>query len=161
MLALSSVALALGLLACGGEKPAGKRPGLDRFQVGQRWDYHTRFQDRGSTLVILRLETLPDIGRVVHVSVQGVRMLEPGQGRAYSNVIPHMPFSLDALDRSVTRLVGVESTLPPFEERYDQWKAAFARGEAGVFNVPVADAVEATERVMLGGAPREASPADK
>ena len=114
------------------------------LRVGQEWEFTGRPGDPRPALVIVRIETLPKLGEVVHVSIRGVRMknaLAPG---GYSNEVAHMPFARAALERSLTRLAHDSVSLPAFQEGYEQWKAA--RG--GAFTISVREALDFMEQAL-------------
>ena len=57
-----------------------------------------------------------------------------------------MPFSGEAIDRSVLKIVEAPAPLPDFQEGYESWKAAIDEGKGGVWPIPVAEAVGVIER---------------
>ncbi len=110
-----------------------------RFSPGQVWTYSTRAGESNSTLTILEVDRLPKIGVIVHVRVGGLALHGPN-----GNVVPsieHMPFTRDALLMSVVRSAGQAKEMPTMEG-YEDW----ARHCGGVYKIPVADAVDATEK---------------
>ena len=113
-------------------------------KVGQEWEFEGRPTDPHPTLVIVRVEQLPKVGDVVHVSVRGVRIRNPRAANGFSDNLPHMPFSRAAVERSVTTLVHDSVALPAYEEGYKQWKNA--RG--GVFTISVREAIDFAERAL-------------
>jgi hypothetical protein len=136
-LALTGGALIAGTAAAA---PMAGGAGTDPlpFEPGQIWSYHTRAQDEGSTLTILKLETLDRIaGRVVHIRVEGVRLGGDALEPAAPTAIAHLPFEEAALRASVIDLVSFVEVLPDFSEGYAQWQ----QDEGGVFTVAVREAV--------------------
>lgn len=119
---------------------------LMKLRAGQVWAYETRPGESDSVLTILRIEKYPDLGTVVHVRVDGIHMVNPLKGGAITS-IPHLPFKELAVQRSVTHLLRTAASVPDFREGYVTWKAAYQAGQAGAFEVPVRDALNA----MLGG----------
>ena len=99
-------------------------------------------------MTILRMDTLPKVGVVVHVSFAGVRVKNPDRPEGYSSVISHAPFAESAVQKSVTRLVREHVPLPDFEEGYNTWRAAYDGGTGGVFTISLAEAVEFMERAL-------------
>jgi hypothetical protein len=53
-----------------------------------------------------------------------------------------MPFSEEALDASITELVGPTSELPDFEDGYLIWR----QDQGGVFTITVAEAIDFVEQ---------------
>lgn len=116
------------------------------FKVGQRWHYKTRPKEEESTFTIVKIERHPDHGYILHVSVEGVRVENPFSTKGIVTVIPHLPFSHEALERSVTDLAEENVPLPTnFVEGYKIWQQAFNEGKAGIFTITVAEAVDYTE----------------
>jgi len=110
-----------------------------KFRPGQVWQYKTRPHEEGSTLTILKVETLPKQGTIIHIRVEKIR-LRNCTGGPEPDKFEHMPFSRDALERSVTKLVK-ERSVPDFQTGYDAWKDACG----GVYTISVADAVQVSE----------------
>jgi len=114
------------------------------LQVGQEWQFEGRPADPDPTLIIVRIEELPTLGEVVHVSVRGVRINNPRVAGGFSDNLPHMPFSRAAIQRSVTKLVHDSVALPSYEAGYEQWKKA----HGGVFTISVREALDFAERAI-------------
>lgn len=117
------------------------------LQEGQVWAYTTRPGESDSTLTVLKIEQYKDLGQVIHVRIDGIRMRNPIKGNIVTD-IPHIPFRSAAVQRSVTKLLHESSSLPNFKEGYDTWRQAYYAGKAGAFETDVA----ATLNAMLGAA---------
>ncbi len=137
------LAALLLLVACGrdGGRPAQQKA-THELSVGQVWNYQTREVDQGSTLTICKLEELPKVGTVVHVSLSGLHLKNSRAPGGYTGEVPHAPFTRDAIERSLTTLQGQGSPPKGFEAGYRAWKEA--RG--GVFSVPVAEVAGLIEK---------------
>lgn len=107
------------------------------LQEGQVWAYKTRSSESASTITVLKIEQYKDLGQVIHVRIDGIRMQNPIKGISVT-AIPHLPFRSAALQRSVTRLIHKSSTVPDFKEGYDTWRQAYDAGKAGAFDTDVA-----------------------
>ena len=127
--------------------PADPAPDL---RPGQRWAYPARPGEDKSRAVILKVEDLPPAGRVAHVAVEGVRI--PGVPAAADGTtrIAHMPYDADALVGCLTAHAG-DGPVPDFADGYAEWRAAFDRGEAGVWTAPIAVAVDGMAAAVAGG----------
>lgn len=112
---------------------------------GQVWKYKTRQGEQASTLTILKVESYKDLGRVIHIRVDSIRMINPLKSNVVTD-IPHLPFKEDAVKKSVTELVRKSPVIPEFQEGYDTWKSAYLAGKAGAFDTTVS----ATLTAMLG-----------
>ncbi len=119
-----------------------------RFRIGQVWHYKTRPQEPKSTLTIVKIDSLPKLGTVVHISVKNLRMKNPLSKSGFSETIAHMPFSEAAIDGSVDRLVEEQAEIPNYEEGYEEWKQAVDSGKGGIFTITVAQAIDAMEHVL-------------
>ena len=117
------------------------------LQEGQVWAYTTRPGESDSTLTVLKIEQYKDLGQVIHVRIDGIRMRNLLKGNIVTD-IPHLPFRRAAIQRSVTKLLRRSSSVPNFKEGYDTWREAYDAGKAGAFETDVA----ATLNAMLGAA---------
>jgi hypothetical protein len=112
------------------------------LQPGQVWSYATRHGETGSTLTVLKIEQYADLGRVVHIRVDGIQMKNPVKGNAITE-IPHLPFKEVAIQKSIKKLVRQSPSVPEFQEGYGTWKSAYLQGQAGAFETPVAVTLDA------------------
>lgn len=106
------------------------------LKVGDIWAYKNRPGEDGSTLTILKIEHYPKLGKVVHIRVNGFRMINPATGNEF-NDMPHLPFQAKALERSITHRIGETAEIPDFNQGYAAWRAAFDEGRAGAFKITV------------------------
>jgi hypothetical protein len=72
------------------------------YSPGQVWSYKTRPSEGLSTVTILRVETSPKVGVIVHVGIDGVQ-LKNCKGGPAPTTIDHAPFTKIAMDKSVSR----------------------------------------------------------
>jgi hypothetical protein len=117
------------------------------------WTYKTRPSEGSSTVTILRVETLPKVGVIVHVRIDGVR-LKNCKGGPAPTTIDHAPFTKIAMDKSVSRKLRTVSELPEFEAGYKYWLAHCG----GVYTVSVADMVDVDDATFNAGLGCEAQP---
>jgi len=119
-----------------------------KFHVGEKWSYHTRAGEEGSTLTIVKVEMMPGIGVIVHISLDGLRLRSLGSP-GFLDFVAHIPFVESALEMSVTTLVASNAPIPDAcEEGYLEWRRDFDAGSAGFFTGPVTGVVDAIERAM-------------
>jgi hypothetical protein len=112
-----------------------------KFHPGQVWQYNTRPHEKGSILTILRIESLPK-GMIIHIRVDNVR-LRNCTGGPEPDTFAHMPFTREAIEKSITKLVR-EGEVPDFHDGYDEWRKACG----GVYTITVAEAVAAGEEAL-------------
>ena len=127
--------------------PAPEEAKDSKFVAGQVWEYKTRQGEESSTLTILKIESLPKIGTIIHIRVDKVR-LRNCTGGPEPNKFEHMPFTREALERSITKVVK-QGSVPDFHEGYEEWRKACG----GVYTITLAEAVtvgEETFRKSLG-----------
>ena len=110
-----------------------------KFIPGQVWEYKTRENEESSTLTILKVESLPKLGTIIHVRVDKIR-LRNCTGGPEPNKFEHLPFTRDAIEHSVTKM-GKESRIPDFREGYEEWRKACG----GVYSITVAEAIRVSE----------------
>jgi hypothetical protein len=122
----------------------GAVPDTVAFEVGQRWSYDTRPEDPGSTLVIGKIEDLPKLGVVVHISIFDLNIKNSRAPSGFTHVLGHMPMGADALRTSVTSLAGSGEPAEQFDEGYAMWKEA----SGGAFSIAVRDAVAHVESTI-------------
>ena len=135
----SSVDVARGEPQC-----AAPRPATDaRFRPGQIWGYRTRAGEDASTLTILRIETLPKVGEIVHVRIDGVQFKNCAGGTV-PNEIAHAPFSRAAIEKSVTTLRSHLHDLPEYEQGYESWRSHCG----GVYTIGVAEMVDVDDQTF-------------
>lgn len=120
---------------------------MSPFAPGQVWQYHTRPQEHGSRLLVLRVEQDAALGEIVHVAVLGLKLRNPRSASGVSDTIAHLPFSEDAVRGSVVRLEGFSDESLAFDG-YATWREAFERDEAGIFTISVREAVIGMEAAL-------------
>jgi hypothetical protein len=119
-----------------------------KFHVGEKWRYQSRPGEEDSTLTIVKVESSPKLGTIVHISLDGLRIKSPHSDRGLSETVSHMPLSESAVEKSVTTLVAADAPLPSYEEGYAEWRRAIDNGKGGVFRVSVAQAVDFIESTL-------------
>jgi len=120
------------------------------FKEGQTWQYHTRVNEPDSRVIILKIEQYDNTGEVIHISVIGLSMKNEHDSSWLGEDISHMPFSKEALMKSVN-IFDKMVEVPDFSEGYAIWKDAFDKGKAGVFSVSVSEAVDFMEQTINVG----------
>ena len=119
-----------------------------KFHVGEKWRYQTRPGEQDSTLTIVKVESSPKLGTIVHISLDGLRIKSPHSREGTSETVSHMPLAESAVEKSVTTLLAANAPLPSYEEGYAEWRRAIDNGKGGVFTVSVAQAVDFVESTL-------------
>jgi hypothetical protein len=114
---------------------------------GECWSYATRLGEEDSFLVIRKIETLPRVGEIVHISVFGLKIKNPAAPKGYTDQACHLPI-LGAILRSSLK-ERVEKKIPDMNWRdgYQMWLEA----KGGVFSKPVGDCVRFMEEAINRG----------
>ncbi|MDQ1855630.1 hypothetical protein [Chryseobacterium sp. WLY505] len=125
----------------------------DQYRVGQQWNYKTRPTEKNSTLTILKIEEYPETGKVIHISVSGLKMKNPASPTGYAENLSHLPLSEEALNKSVISLKKEAYKKPDSLEMdgYSYWKKEFDKGNAGIFTIPVSEIVSTMEKSIIAG----------
>lgn len=127
-----------------------KNAGDAKFQVGQKWSYHSRPGEEQSYFIVVKIDNDPKLGKIIHIAVRGLKMKNPRSPDGFSNDVNHMPFAEEAIEKSAVKLLKEKVELPGFEEGYRIWREAFDGGRAGIYTITVAEAVTAMESILNG-----------
>lgn len=124
-----------------------------KYTVGQEWNYKTRKGEENSTLKILKIEEYPETGKVIHISVNRLRMKNPASPEGFAQTLSHIPISEEALNKSITKVQNETKKMPDSTEMdgYSYWKKEFNNGNAGIFTIPVSEIVNGMERSIASG----------
>lgn len=128
-----------------------KNPETMKYKVGQEWNYKARTGEEKSTLKILKIEEYPTHGKVIHISIGGLKVGDPDVEKGFANEFTHIPITEEALDKSVTELKNEKVKLPNKIDGYDYWKKEFDQGIAGVFSISVSEIVDLMEESIITG----------
>ncbi len=113
-----------------------------QIREGQVWSYKTRKSEEGSKLTVIKTDKFDD-QLIVHIQIDGLKLVKKKTGEIISTSIEHLPISLEMFNKSVCKLESVvESSI---NDGYLHWKKLFNQGEAGVWSVEIANAIEMTE----------------
>ena len=142
--------LALATLYCFAGKGAPlKQVKDDKYKPGEVWSYKTRSGETSSTLTILRIERTPEKRRIIHIRVDDIQLTNCTGGPA-PNKFEHMPFSKEAIDISVVKILRT-GPVPDFRDGYFQWRTAWDAGKAGFYTISVAQALDASQAIFDHG----------
>lgn len=122
-----------------------------KYKVGQEWNYKTRKGEENSTLKILKIEEYPKHGKVIHISIGGLKVGNPNVEKGFANEFTHIPISEIALDRSVTKLKNEKVKLPDSIDGYSYWKKEFDQEIADIFSISVYEIVDLMEESIITG----------
>jgi len=117
-----------------------------KYSPGQVWAYKTRPGENASTVTILRIESLPRVGVIIYVRLDGIK-LKNCSGGSSPTVIEHAPFTREAFDKSVTELVRSSASIPDYEEGYQNWTTHCG----GVYTITLAEMLNVDEATFNSG----------
>ena len=123
-----------------------KAVGCD-YSVGQIWAYKTRVGEEASRVTIAKIDDEEVYGCIYHIYVDRLQIRNHHLATGVQTELHHAPVNEETLDKSVTKLVGIEKALPDISEGYTVWREPFEQGDAGVFNISVAEIINVIERV--------------
>ncbi len=118
------------------------------YAVGQVWSNKTRDGEASSTILINKIDDDPKLGKIFHISVRGVLVSNPHAPSGVTTDLPHFPVSEMTLDKSCVKVTGQSDPNPAYQEGYRIWREAFDPGDAGVFDVSVAEIVGFVEQTL-------------
>ena len=122
-----------------------------KFSVGDVWEYQTREGEERSRVTIVHVDVSPELGVIVHVAVEGIKLANCNHGPEPDNVL-HMPFARKAFEASVTKKDASDHALPSgWQDGYDDWKRAYLEKKAGMYVISIADAVGVAEKTFQHG----------
>jgi hypothetical protein len=123
------------------------------FEPGQVWAYDSRASESESRVLVVRIDSFPKAGRIVHIAVVGLRLQRTPTGSVETWQIGHARLSEKALRKSVTTLDPSTPVAIPagFEEQYQKWKAAADSGDIQYWHLPLRDIVQQMEKWIQSG----------
>jgi hypothetical protein len=120
---------------------------MNTYAAGQIWKYRTRPGEESSQLYIAKVDRLPQ-ELAFHIYLDALHLKNPRGGEQSS--LTHAPVSERTLKASVTSLVAEHAQVPYVSEGYNIWREAYDRGEAGIFDISVAEVVQFIEEIANG-----------
>jgi len=121
-----------------------------KYQAGQVWSYKARLPDIGSTLTVVKVDSDPVLGNIIHIGVLDLNLQNPRVPGGITREFPHLPMSEEAVDQSVVNLIDENAELPDYVEGYNVWRHAFDKQEAGIFTLTVAECLDIVEQMLIG-----------
>ena len=119
-----------------------------KFKIGQMWSYKTRPGEEKSYFIVVKVETHPKLGTIVHIAVRKLKMRNSRSPDGLSEDVDHMPFAEDALNKSAVKILQDKVDLPDFQDGYGEWRRAFEEGHAGIYTITLAEAVKVMEATL-------------
>ncbi len=121
-----------------------------KYRVGDVWQYESRHGEEASRFIVVKTESASNVGVIIHISVDNLNWTNCS-GAAFSQQIPHLPFAQNAIERSSIRKIASGHELPNYKEGYTLWRRAFFEKHAGVYTIPIKEAVTIGEQTWRDG----------
>jgi len=118
------------------------------YAVGQVWTYDHRPGEDASRVAIRAVGVEPEDGEVFHVSILGVKLRNHRVEGGFQPAMHHAAVSRSTLDKSLRELTAGTDQDPTWENGYAVWRQAYDNGDAGVFDLSVADILGYIEMVV-------------
>lgn len=118
------------------------------YAVGQAWTYRTRPGEEASRVAIRHLDREPEDGDVFHVSILDVKLRNHRLPGGRQPAMHHAAVSRASLDTSLLALAGDADTDESWRDGYAVWRQAYDNGDAGVFDLPLAEVLGYIEMVV-------------
>jgi hypothetical protein len=107
------------------------------YEVGQSWSYETMPGFESSRILIGAIETIPEVGDVICITLTNAPMPKPDGSAPDTATIPFIPFARDAIDQSVIKLDGDEELPEHFADLLANWMEETEGDEFLPVSVPV------------------------
>jgi hypothetical protein len=121
------------------------------LKEGECWRYSTRPGEEASFLVIRKIETLPNHGEVVFISVFGIKIKAPSVPTGLSQIdIIDIPIAGANLRSSLKKRVRKRVPDYGWQEAYRFWREAYDSGKGGIDTKPVSECVGSSEEALNG-----------
>ncbi len=121
------------------------------LKAGECWSYSTRPGEESSFLVIRKIETLPKLGEVIHISVFNLKIKSPSAPRGFTDQAGHLPIAGANVRASLKAKVQKNIPDVDWREGYRMWREAYDAGKGGVFTKPVSECVGFMEKAITHG----------
>ena len=118
------------------------------YTEGQVWTYDHRPGEDGSRVVIRKIGVEPEDGEVFHVSILGVRLRNHRVPGGAQPAMHHAAVLRTTLDKSLRELTPASDHDAAWESGYAVWRQAYDNGDAGVFELSIAEILGYIEMVV-------------
>lgn len=93
-----------------------------RYAVGQVWSYKTRPNETKSAFMVVRVESDPKLGNIIHIALRDLKIKNPHSPGGITDTMNHLPPAEEAIARSAVKLLEETVQLPDFEKSYRLWR---------------------------------------
>jgi hypothetical protein len=115
------------------------------LKEGECWSYAARTGEEDSFVVIRKIEMLPRLGEVIHISVFGLKIKSPSAPEGVMDQAGHLPIAGPSLRSSLKEKVQKKVPSIDWEGGYRLWRESYEAGQAGIFTKSVRDCVDIVE----------------
>ena len=118
------------------------------YAEGQVWTYDHRPGEDGSRVVIRKIGVEPEDGEVFHLSIVGVKLRNHRVPGGAQPAMHHAAVLRTTLDKSLRTLTPATDADTAWEDGYAVWRQAYDNGDAGVFELTIAEILGYIEMVV-------------
>lgn len=115
---------------------------------GECWSYATRSGEESSYLVIRKIETLPKLGEVIHVSVFDLKIKSPSAPKGFTDRVGHFPIAGPNVRASLKAKIQKKIPEIDWKDGYRTWREAYDAGRGGIFTRSVSECVGFMEEAL-------------
>lgn len=120
-----------------------------RYEEGQVWTYRSREEESNSRVAILKIEEDPDWGKIYHIALDGLAIVNPKCEGGLQTSLPHLPVSEQTLNTSLCTLEEEQKyEKQELPEAYFVWREAFEAGKASVFQITIEEIIHFIEHTL-------------
>lgn len=121
------------------------------LKEGDCWSYSTRPGEESSFLVIRKIETLPNLGEVIHVSVFDLKIKSPSAPKGFIDQAGHLPIAGANVRASLKAQIQRNTQDIDWQGGYRMWREAYDAGKGGIFTKPVSECLGFLEEALNRG----------
>jgi hypothetical protein len=118
------------------------------YTPGQAWTYRTRPGEEASRVVIRKKDIEPEDGEVFHISILGVKLRNHKVPGGLQPAMHHAAVARVTLENSLLEPAGAGDDDETWRDGYAVWRQAYDNGDAGVFDIQVAEILGYIEMVV-------------
>ncbi|MGY3232455.1 hypothetical protein ACVWWJ_003939 [Luteibacter sp. HA06] len=118
------------------------------YAEGQVWTYDHRAGEDDSRVVIRKMGVEAEDGEVFHVSILGVKLRNHRVPGGAQPAMHHAAVLRTTLDKSLRELTSASDQDQAWENGYAVWRQAYDNGDAGVFELSIAEILGYIEMVV-------------
>lgn len=121
---------------------------LDKYEAGQIWKFDAAPDDDSARITVLKVEQSAKGDTIIHVRLDKVLIYNSDLKDKSPRSVSHLPFSVQAMDSSVTTRSGTQQQLPEFISGYEKWREAYEKDQGGFWKISVRHVLDQMNKIM-------------